>query len=151
MSIRTAARSAVLISMSAALLGTIVSCGPNTLAVRSEAEGSRVLLDGQEAAAGKPRSLPYFGTFVARLDPKEGPSEPYVRSSEQRSMQIDPPVPGWLFPLDLPLEALHRLLHGPRAHEIMIPSKLVSGAIVGATPPRLPELRERAEQLRTKR
>lgn len=136
---------------SVVLLAILSGCAPNTLAVRSDAPDARVLLDGRETKPGKPVDLPYFGTYVGDLDPREGPRDAWVRGSARASLSVAPPAPGWLFPLDLGIEAIHRLLHGPGHDEMVVRSSLVAGTVVGTPPPRLPELRARADAARTER
>jgi hypothetical protein len=75
--------------------------------------GHTVLVDGVRTNA---RELPfrYYGTTAVDALPAPRPDgRPDWEHQPTRGMvPIEPPASGWLFPLDLPLELLDRLLHG---------------------------------------
>jgi len=137
-----------------ALSSFAFGCAPNTYVVRTDVEAARLLVDGSETTApepGKPRSFPYFGTLCADLEPSEGPKADYVRQPVRVLAELAPPAPGWLFPLDLPIEAIHRMLHGPAREQIVLSAPARPGTVVGTFPVESQELKQRAAAMRTAR
>lgn len=107
----------------AALGGACRSAGP-TLTVKNPS-GHAVYIDGRQVLDGRgdpaeaDLELPfrYYGAtrcdVIPRVDERDG-----VPIFDQRirsfPVALPPPASPWLFPLDLPLEAIDRLLHGRR-------------------------------------
>lgn len=112
-------------------------------------EGASVWLDGRQVAAGK-RPIPYYGECEVDAFPRD--AEDLDRTWSHTKVAMPEPVTPWLYPLDLPLELLRRVVAGPTTWQVRAelppnPTPLV----VGYQPTDSEPLRQRAKQARLQR
>ncbi|MCB9877583.1 MAG: hypothetical protein H6835_08300 [Planctomycetes bacterium] len=98
----------------------------------------------------------YYGTVRWRALPRDdGEGVPrFDRLAASGEIEVEAPVSPWLFPLDFPLELVHRLFVGQRDQflTVELPEAPASdGAGLDIPPDQLGALRQRAEAARTAR
>ena len=102
-------------SRSFALLcaGVAAGCAGPTLHVDNP-DRHPAFRDGAALVSQKPMPFRYYGiTTIDALPADDAKGKPdWSKLPTRRALEIPAPAPQWLFPLDLPLELLHRALHG---------------------------------------
>jgi hypothetical protein len=84
-------------------------------------------------APGKPMPFRYFGVTTIDAQPADdhrGRAD-WSRTPKRQTVAIPPPAPGWLFPLDLPIALVDRLLHGRGDRTVQ--AEVGTTPIIGAT------------------
>ena len=135
----------------AVALAMLCGCTAPQLSVQTDAEHATLIVDGVVEPRTGPRPFPYYGTIGVDLAPAESPRGHTVREPVRQLGELEPPAPEWLFPFDLPIEAVHRLLHGPGGQVVHVTSPERSGVVVQAPGPKTAELGARADRIRTAR
>ena len=129
------------------------SCLGPTLWLEVNEQEAALAMDGVYAGTGwaeVPQT--YYGTAHVTIAPARTGVIEDVRTSERRTIELPPPAPRWLFPLDFLLEALAR---GFRDAEDVIWSVEIdapAASLVAGVPPPQPEpLRARAAAIQLAR
>jgi len=120
--------------------------GPN---LTVEGDGQR-FVDGRALAVS---TLPfrYYGTAVVDVLPRgeSGPQQ-WSRAPARVRVEVAPPAPWWLFPLDLPIELVARLA-GPGDQTVTVTLPPAPEVVAEGFVPDLQPLRERAFAARVQR
>lgn len=134
-----------------ALIALAASCAGPTVVVAVDPANSAIDVDGRRLDPDDPEFVqPYYGIMrVEAVPPPRRANEP-SRRAVQRMVVLDEPVSPWLFPFDLGLELLTYPLR-TRETRIELQAEPRPALPTGESPPQLPELRERALDLRTAR
>ncbi len=135
-----------------AVLWCCTACAAPTIRVETEPATSSFYLDAKAAGAGLvERDIPYYGVVSLTAVPN-APHDQRLREARGR-LEIREPWSPWLFPFDFFLEvgsaALGQL---PTEYEMQldpIPREVVP--VEGIRPPRLEELRLRAQSMAAER
>lgn len=134
----------------------LCACAAPQLAVLPEPDTARVLVDGREFAASRPTPLPYYGTLEIRAEnPREpgrrlGPDDRALGDTLQR-VEVAPPLPAWLYPLDFAWEFLSRPFRGSDDVTVRPVLPEIERTVPGFLPARSEEVRARAAAMRTSR
>jgi hypothetical protein len=133
------------------ILSALGACAPSTLAISTDAPGASVFVDGSLTLPPNIGPAPYYGTVAVDVAPGESPREAVVREAVRHYVEISPPAPEWIFPFDLPVEAVHRLLSGPEVYSLHAALPPRAGIVDVVLPPRANEIGARADRMRTQR
>jgi hypothetical protein len=108
------------------LLCALAACTGPSLRL-DEPDGHPLFVDGQATTAGE-TPFRYYGTTVWDALPRDvdGRAD-WSRRPTRGTVAVPPPAPLWLFPFDLPVELVHRALHGR-------PDQAVAVEVAPATP-----------------
>ncbi len=135
-----------------ALLGSVSCRGPSVWLEVNE-PGAALAMDGVYAGTGcaeVPQT--YYGTAHVTIAPTRTGVIEDVRTTERRTVDLPPPAPRWLFPLDLLLEAWARGFGD--AEDVIWSVEIAppAASLVAGVPPPQPEpLRARAAAIQLAR
>jgi len=140
-------RRTVMLALGALTVAAFGGCRGPTLSV--EGDGER-FVDGR-ALHGASLPFRYYGSAVVDVLPRNAPGpDQWSHAPARVRVEVSPPAPWWLFPLDLPIELIARLA-GPGDQTVTVTLPPAPEVVAEGFVPDLQPLRERAFAARVQR
>ncbi len=138
--------------VSLALLAHASCLGP-TLSLETSEEDAAIYVDGEYVGTGSTMApQAYYGVAHVTVAPARTGVIEDVRTSERRSVELPPPAPRWLFPLDFFFEAFARGFGDAEPVKVELPVAAPTATLAAGVPPPAPEpLRARAAAIQIAR
>ena len=135
-----------------ALLASASCLGP-TLSLDASEQDASIYVDGEYVGTGSTTApQAYYGVAHVTIAPARTGVVEDVRTSERRSIELPPPAPRWLFPLDFFLEAFARGFGDAAAVQVDLQVAAPTASLAAGVPPPAPEpLRARAAAIQLAR